>query len=163
MTSNIVEYACNPDVFDGATKIQVTLVKKRCNIKPRVAVLPLARKIAYTIGEQVDEALYEWYLALGQPVPADEVGIGAKMDIANAEAEAEAEAALNKAQAVSEKPEFGTSAFWAWARAQKAQKNKELAEQGLPPLPTKKEKEAAKAVKAAERAAKKTAKATKTK
>jgi hypothetical protein len=38
----------------------------------------------WTLGKEVDAALLEWYTARGQPVPPDEVGIGAIIDAANA-------------------------------------------------------------------------------
>lgn len=110
-----------------------------------------------SVGDEVDWLVTQWYSALGQPVPAEEVGIGAKLD-------AMEQARFNETfQIVREtpkevfeadiKPEFGTPAFWAWARKQKAKKDAERAEQGLPPLPTKKEAEAMKAAKAKEREA----------
>jgi len=154
--TNVVYYACNPDVF-GISEYPVTLPARRCQVKKKQEVV----KIAVTFGEQVEENIREWYAALGEPVPAEYIGIGAATDAAVAEEAARESVALAKweQEHVSDvKPEFGTPAFWAWARAQRAQKNKELAAQGLPPLPTKKELEAAKAAKAAERAAKKAAK-----
>lgn len=112
-----------------------------------------------TLGEEVEQAVLEWYGRRGQTVPADEVGIGAKVDQWEREAEKEREKARAAAEAAEEaapsgeKPEFGTPAFWAWARKRKAEKDAERAAKGLPPLPTKREKEAAKAAKAAAKAA----------
>ena len=154
---NVVYYPCNPLVF-GVSEYPVTLPTKRCQVKkPKGEVF----KIAVTFGEQVEENLRDWYAALGEPMPAEYIGIGAVTDTAVAAETAAttiAVAAWEEEHVLDVKPEFGTQAFWAWARAQRAQKNKELAAQGLPPLPTKKELEAAKAAKAAERAAKKASK-----
>jgi len=158
MTSkkNVVYYPCDPLVF-GFSQYPVTLPTKRCAVKKKQDVV----KIAVTMGEEIEEGIRGWYAALGEPVPAEYDGIGARMD---AEAAVEAAAAAvslakwEEEHVADVKPEFGTPAFWAWARAQRAQKNKERAAQGLPPLPTKKELEAAKAARAAEREAKKAAK-----
>lgn len=117
--------------------------------------------IPMTLGEEVEQAVLEWYGRRGQTVPADEVGIGAKIDRWEREADAAAEKAAEKAREAEEaapageKPEFGTPAFWAWARKRKAEKDAERAAKGLPPLPTKREKEAAAAAKKAAAAAKK--------
>ena len=111
--------------------------------------------IPKSVGDEVDWLVAQWYAALGQPVPAEEVGIGAKLDaIERARFDEECKTINETPKEVFEedvKPEFGTPAFWAWARRQKAKKDAERAEQGLPPLPTKKEAEAIKAAKAKER------------
>jgi hypothetical protein len=118
-------------------------------------------KIPATLGEEVEQALAEWYGRRGLPVPPEEIGIGARID---AEESALQQQQLNSieetqknqdASPAGEKPEFGTPEFWAWARKRKKEKDAERAKQGLPPLPTKKEKEAEKAKKVAEREAKK--------
>lgn len=115
-----------------------------------------------TTGDEVEWLVIQWYASLGQPIPADEVGIGAKIDaIERAKIDEEFQIVNTTPNEVFEaelKPEFGTPAFWAWTHKQKAKKNAERAEQGLPPLPTKKEAEAAKAVKAKEREAAKAVK-----
>lgn len=108
-----------------------------------------------TIGEEVEWLVTQWYTTLGQPIPAEEVGIGYTIDaIERAKWDNEFKLLKETPKEVFEediKPEFGTPAFWAWARKQKIKKDAERAEQGLPPLPTKKEAEAAKAIKAKER------------
>lgn len=110
-----------------------------------------------TVGEEVEWLVTQWYAELGQPIPPEEVGIGAKLDAMERERfDAEFQIVRETPKEVFEedvKPEFGTPAFWAWTWRQKAKKNAERAAQGLPPLPTKKEAEAAKAQKAKERAA----------
>jgi hypothetical protein len=110
-----------------------------------------------TIGDEVEWLVTQWYASNGQTIPADEVGIGAKVDaMERARFDAEFQIVRETPKEVFEedvKPEFGTPAFWAWTWKQKAKKNAERAAQGLPPLPTKKEAEAAKAQKAKEREA----------
>lgn len=118
-------------------------------------------KLPLTLGEEVEQALVEWYGRRGLPVPPEEIGIGVRID---AEERARfgqqikdiEEAEKNEdAKPAGEKPEFGTPEFWAWARKRKKEKDAERAKQGLPPLPSKKEQEAEKAKRAAERATKK--------
>lgn len=113
-------------------------------------------------GDEVEWLVAQWYSALGQPIPGDEVGIGAKLDaMERAKFDEECKIINETPKEVLDedvKPEFGTPAFWAWTWRQKAKKNAERAEQGLPPLPTKKEAAAAKAAKAKERDAAKAAK-----
>jgi hypothetical protein len=110
-----------------------------------------------TVGDEVEWLVTQWYASIGQPIPADEVGIGAKLDALEREKfDKEFQIVRETPKEVFEedvKPEFGTPAFWAWTWKQKAKKNAERAAQGLPPLPTKKEAEAAKAQKAKEREA----------
>jgi hypothetical protein len=114
-----------------------------------------------TIGEEVDQAVEEWYRRLGLPIPPEEKGIGKLIDkqdrAANALEEQELEVAMKQQEesGAGPKPEFGTPEFWAWARKRKKEKDAERAAQGLPPLPTAKEKAEAKAKKAAEKEAKK--------
>ncbi len=117
-------------------------------------------KIPVTLGEEVEQAMAEWYGCRGLSLPKEDVGIGARID---AEERArfqnemkEYDQVLKKQEEApaGEKPEFGTPEFWAWARKRKMEKDKEREAQGLAPLPTKKEKEAAKAAKEAEKAKK---------
>jgi hypothetical protein len=163
---SVIYIKCDPAAFGGLTEIPVTLPKRRANIKHKNPYGPVP-KPAITLGEQVDEALKEWYSARGQEVPADEVGIGAVIDAAEAAEAKKMEAAWAKAEETlpSVVPEYGTPEFWAYHRAKKATENKRREAEGLPPLPTKKELEAEKAKKKAEReaakATKEAAKATK--
>jgi hypothetical protein len=154
MPDNIVYYACDPALFDGQTQIAVTLPKKRANIKwkgPPVPYYPAS------VGAEVDDALKEWYAARGQEVPADEVGIGAVIDAANAAEEKAFLEAYRKGEEEmpSEVPAYGTPEFWDYHRKKKAAENARRAAEGLPPLPTKKELEAEKAKRKAERETKK--------
>ena len=136
---------------------------------------PADWKIPVTLGEEVDQALAEWYGRLGQPIPPDEVGLGARWDAERAAAfqeearmarvmsgeeapqpgaEETLEAKAVRLRAlVGPKPDFGTDAFWSWAKRKKIADNAEREAKGLPPLPTAKEKAAAAAAKAAEKAA----------
>ncbi len=129
---------------------------------PKLKVVRKAKEysedyIPKTVGDEVEWLVTQWYASLGQPIPAEEVGIGAKIDaMERARFDTEFQVVRDTPKEVFEedvKPEFGTPAFWAWTYRQKAKKNAERAAQGLPPLPTKKEAEAAKAQKAKERAA----------
>ncbi len=148
---------CDPAAFNGATEFPVTMPKKRLKLKQ-----PAGPRVPATLGEEVDLLLKEWYAARGEPVPAEEIGVGALIDAAEAERAREESAAVAAGEAAAEaapageKPEYGTPAFWAWARKRRAEKNAERAAKGLPPLPTAKEKAVAKAAKdAAKTAAKK--------
>lgn len=155
-----------------------------CKIGPKKLRVPVwppvePRPIPMTLGEEVEAALEEWYGTRGLPIPQEEIGIGAKIDadekarwaeearlcrVAAGEepaeplAEGEEETLEGKAarlkMLVGPKPEFGTDAFWAWARRKRAAENAEREAQGLPPLPTAKEKAAAKAARAAAKAQK---------
>ena len=158
--------ACDPEFFDGATQIAIS-VPKRSVFEPKP--IPFIPGPAWTLGKEVDSAIEEWYAARGQPVPPDEIGIGATIDAANAAEEATfmAAAAAAEEELPSVVPPYGTPEFWEYHRKKKALENKRRAAEGLPPLPTKKEleaekekkrkeKEAAKAAKEAEKAAKKT-------
>ena len=113
--------------------------------------------IPKTTGEEVEWLVTQWYASIGQPIPQEEIGIGSKIDaMERARFDEEFRIVRETPKEVFEedvKPEFGTPAFWAWTWKQKAKKNAERAEQGLPPLPTKKEAEAAKALKVKEREA----------
>jgi hypothetical protein len=150
-----IYFKCDPKTFDGMTEFPVTIPKRRANIKHKSPYGPVPRT-PITLGEQVDEALKEWYSALGQEIPANEVGIGADIDAAEATETKRLETAWAKAGAGDGVvPEYGTPEFWAYHRAKKAAENARRAAEGLPPLPTKKEIEAEKAKKRAEREAKK--------
>ena len=157
---SIIKLACNPELFDGLTEVTMTLPKRRANIKYKNLYGPIP-DIPDTLGKEVDAALKEWYTARGQEVPADEIGIGAVIDAAEAAETARLEAAWASAEEVlpSVVPAYGTPEFWAYHRAKKAAENARRAAEGLPPLPTKKEIEAEKAKKKAAREAKKAAKA----
>lgn len=146
---------CDPEFFEGKTKFPVTLLPQKINI-----LKPLKYTPTPTIGQEVDELLKEWYTARGQPIPADEVGIGAVIDAANRAEEAKFTAAAERAEEElpSVAPSYGTPEFWDYHRKKKALENKRRADAGLPPLPTKKELEAEKEKKRAEREAKKAAK-----
>jgi hypothetical protein len=141
MASKTVWVACDPEMFDGATRFPITLYK---DVAPKVK--PFIPGPAWTLGKEVDEALLEWYTVRGQPVPPDELGIGAVIDAANAAEEATFTAAVEKAEEElpSIVPPFGTPEFWDYHRKKKALENQRRAAAGLPPLPTKKELEAEK-------------------
>jgi hypothetical protein len=134
---------------------------KPIKLKRREWVPPTTWKIPLTIGEEVDQAVEEWYGRLGIPVPLSERGIGNLLDAQDRQDATTQEETLEAAKQQQEdapagpKPEFGTPEFWAWARKRKNEKNAERAAQGLPPLPTAKEKAAAKATKDVAKAAKK--------
>jgi hypothetical protein len=118
---------------------------------------PLHWKIPETLGEEVDQALAEWYGSKGLPIPKEDVGIGTRIDKEERERfqrEWKEYDELQKKQEdapAGEKPAFGTPEFWAWASKRKKEKDAEREAQGLAPLPTKKEKEAAKTAKEAEK------------
>lgn len=155
MPKNVVYLACDPAVF-GFSQMPVTLPGARANIKMKGVPL----KMPMTIGEEIDEALKEWYTTRGLPVPEDEVGIGAVIDAASA---AEMKKFVEAHQKGEEEmpsvvPAYGTPEFWDYHRKKKAAENARRAAEGLPPLPTKKELEAEKAARKAEREAKKAAK-----
>ena len=143
--------ACDPETFEGTTKLRVTLYD---TVEPKVK--PFIPGPAWTLGKEVDAALLEWYTARGEPVPPDEVGIGATIDAANATEEGAfmAAAAAAEDELPSVVPAFGTPEFWDYHRKKKALENKRRAAAGLPPLPTKKELEAEKEKKRAAKAAK---------
>jgi len=153
----VVWVACDPNAFDGATQLPITLTKKPV-LEPKMK--PFSPGPAWSLGKEVDEALAEWYGTRGLPVPEDEVGIGAKFDAAGAAAEAPdaAAAAAAEEELPSVVPSYGTPEFWDYHRKKKALENKRRAEAGLPPLPTKKELEAEKEKKRAAKAAAKAAK-----
>lgn len=142
--------------------------KKTIQLKPKKQVQwerPAHWKLPETLGEEVEQAMAEWYGCRGLEMPAEEVGIAARIDAeesARHKAEWDEYFGLQKAQEdapAGEKPPFGTPEFWAWASKRKKEKEAERAAQGLPPLPSKKEKEAAKVAKAAEKVAKASEKA----
>jgi hypothetical protein len=146
--------ACDPVAFEGVTQIAISVPKPPV-IQPKIK--PFIPGPIWTLGKEVDAAILEWYTALGQPVPADELGIGAVIDAAN---QAEEEKFLSAAAAAEEElpsvvPSYGTPEFWDYHRKKKALENKRRAAEGLPPLPTKRELEAQKEKKRAEKAASK--------
>ena len=150
---SVIYLPCNPEVFGGLTQFPVTLPGKKANIKFKNPYGP-PPKYPATLGEEVDEALKEWYSSRGLAVPADEVGIGAVID--RVETAEEKRIAVARAEETpSVVPEYGTPEFWKYHHAKKAAENARRAAEGLPPLPTKKELEAEKAKKKAEREAKK--------
>jgi hypothetical protein len=157
MPEKVVYFPCNPETFDGMTAFPVTLPAKKAMIRSKI--YGSAPRFPASLGAEVDEALKEWYGARGLPVPAEEVGIGAVIDAAEAAETGRIEAAWAKAEEEmpSVVPEYGTPEFWAYHRAKKAAENARRAAEGLPPLPTKKELEAEKAKRKAEREAKKAA------
>ncbi len=134
---------------------------KTIKLKRREWTPPTTWKTPLTIGEEVDQAVEEWYGRLGIPIPAGERGIGKLLDAQERQDATTQEENLEVAKQQQEdapagpKPEFGTPEFWAWARKRKKEKDEERAAKGLPPLPTAKEKAAAKAAKDAAKAAKK--------
>lgn len=134
--------ACDPAFFDGATQFPITLLEAKKATKVR----PFSPGPTWTLGKEVDVALLEWYTARGQPVPPDEVGIGASIDAANAAEDALflAAAAAAEEELPSVVPPYGTPEFWDYHRKKKQLENKRRAAEGLPPLPTKKELEAEK-------------------
>ena len=137
-------FDCDESIV-GAPKIMITIPKRVIHLrKPYRYVAPP------TFGESVDAAVREWYAALGQPVPPEEL-VGPAIDAAQAGQAIADEKALEKDKetGAGPKPEFGTPEFWAWARKRRAEENAVRAAQGLPPLPTAKEKAAAKEAKAA--------------
>jgi hypothetical protein len=121
---SIIKLACNPELFDGLTEVTMTLPKRRANIKYKNLYGPIP-DIPDTLGKEVDAALKEWYTARGQEVPADEIGIGAVIDAAEAAETARLEAAWASAEEVlpSVVPAYGTPEFWAYHRAKKAAEN----------------------------------------
>lgn len=139
---------------------------KKLTLKKTEWEPPTSWKTPMTIGEEVDQAVEEWYGRLGIPVPPDEKGIGKLIDkqdrVANEleEKQVEEDRTQQEESGAGPKPDFGTPEFWAWARKRKMEKDAERAAQGLPPLPTAKEKAEAKAKKAAEKEAKKAGKST---
>jgi len=145
-----VYYPCNPESFGGETQFPVTFIKGKIFMRPA----PKPYK-PYTIGTEVDELIQQWCADRDIPVPPEEQGVGARIDAVEKEERERLELLYaNTKVNTAVKPEFGTPEFWAWARAKRAETNKERAEKGLPPLPTAKEKAAAKAAKAAAKAAK---------
>jgi hypothetical protein len=146
--------SCDPDYFEGQTEIAVTIPKKTTKIKIKGG--PTV-KIPITIAEQVDDAIREWYAALGSPVPENEIGIGELMAAIDKAEEDRVEAARTKAEeeVPSAVPSYGTPEFWAYHRAKKAAENKRREEAGLPSVDEEKaQKAAAKATKAAAKAKK---------
>jgi hypothetical protein len=102
--------------------------------------------------DEVEAAVRLWYADRGEVVPPADLEMCRVMRLADATAEKALEASF-QADTVkimaSEKPEFGTPAFWAWARARRAEVNADRAAKGLPPLLTAAQKAKAKAEKEA--------------
>jgi hypothetical protein len=142
-------FDCDESIV-GVPKMMITIPKRVIQLRKPYHYIPLP-----TFGETVDAAVREWYAALGQPVPPEEL-VGAAIDLAQEGLAAADEKALerDKETGAGPKPEFGTPEFWAWARKRRAEENAKRAAEGLPPLPTAKEKAAAKEAKAAAKAAK---------
>jgi hypothetical protein len=132
-----------------------------------------------TFGQEVQWSIYEYYTERGLPVPLEERCIGKAIDL---EREEENKKYLSEElykryygtdhpapptapvfnSSAGEKPEFGTPAFWAWARRRKIEKMKEAEVKAVAKEAAKKAKEEAKvAAKAAKTA--KTAKTPKAK
>jgi hypothetical protein len=139
--SRTVWVACDPEGFEGATQLPITLFEAS---QPKTK--PFIPGPSWTLGKEVDAALLDWYSARGQPVPPDELGIGATIDAANATEEAVFAAATAAAEEElpSVVPPYGTPEFWDYHKKKKELENKRRAAEGLPPLPTKKELEAEK-------------------
>jgi hypothetical protein len=176
---NPMQQQQDPDLDALGTKLS-----KVCKIGPKKLRVPVGpRRVPVTLGDEVEDLLEEWYASKGIPIPPEDIGIGAKIDAAEAAyraeeerwyrvslgeepavplAEGEEESLEAKAARlktlVGPKPDFGSDEFWAWARRKRTAENAERAAQGLPPLPTAKEKAAAKALRAEEKAAKAAAK-----
>jgi len=150
----VIWVACDPTVFDGATQLPISLPRRSVIA---VKAKPFIPEPPWTLGKEVDAALLEWYSVRGQPVPADEVGIGAVIDAATAAEEATfaAAAAAAEEELPSVVPPYGTPEFWDYHRKKKQLENKRRAAEGLPPLPTKKELEAEKEKKRKEKEAEK--------
>lgn len=148
-----------PTAPTKSRKQKYKLVRNAIATAPPVAAVnptneELVRAIPITLGDEVQEALEEWYRARGEPLPAEYVGFGATVDADERSRDkalidalyppdpAPGEPAAPKP--LGPKPEFGTPEFWRWTAARRKQIDAERAAAGLPPLPTKKEKEAAK-------------------
>jgi len=131
------------NMLDGSEPMVATIPSK-LRMKTRAE---LSRWAGPPPTDEVEAAVRIWYANRGEAVPPADLEMCRVMRLA-AEAEADNKVVV---ETPSEKPEFGTPAFWAWARARRAEVNAERAAKGLPPLLTaaqkaKAEKEAAKAV-----------------
>jgi len=119
---------------DGSEPMLMTIPPRRIHVKTRAEISGWA---GLPPTDEVEDAVRIWYAARGQEVPAEDLEMCRVMRLASAEAEAKTEAAAAVAvDAPSEKPEFGTPEFWAWARAKRAAENADRAAKGLPPLLT---------------------------
>jgi hypothetical protein len=118
---------------DGSEPMLMTIPPRRIHVKTRAEISGWA---GLPPTDEVEDAVRIWYAARGQEVPAADLEMCRVMREAEAKAEAKAEAAVVVIVAPSEKPEFGTPEFWAWARAKRAAENAERAAKGLPPLLT---------------------------
>jgi len=156
---------CDPEYFDGKTEIEVNVPSDEgeieVNLSRRLTNIRISAPsystihVPVTIAEQVDDAIRDWYAALGSPVPENEIGIGEIMAAIDRAEEKRIEEARAKAEedVPAIVPSYGTPEFWAYHRAKKAAENKRRAEAGLPSLDDEKaQKEAAKAAKKAAKA-----------
>lgn len=103
----------------------------------------ILKAIPITLGDEVQQALEEWYVTRGEKLPDEYIGFGGKVDADEKayhdtmmEAAYPSDPSLAPKQ-IGPKPEFGTPEFWKWAHQRRAEKNAERAAKGLPPLPTK--------------------------
>lgn len=94
---------------------------------------PPVKRLALTLGEEVQENIEEWCASQGIPVPPEYANYGVELDKERrAEFDAELKRADEQAKAeadkpAGEKPPFGTPEFWAWARKRKMEKEREAA------------------------------------
>jgi hypothetical protein len=110
---------------------------------------PPVKRLALTLGEEVQENIEEWCASQGIPVPPEYIGYGERLDKehrdqVDAEFKRMDDEEKNEAdKPAGEKPPFGTPEFWAWARKRKIEKEKEaaaaaIAAGGSAPAPAKK-------------------------
>jgi hypothetical protein len=156
---------CDPEYFDGKTEIEVNVPREQgeieVNLSRRLSNIRISAPahstihVPVTIAQQVDDAIREWYAALGSPVPENEIGIGEIMAAIDRAEEKRIEEGRAKAEeeVPTLVPSYGTPEFWAYHRIKKAAENKRRADLGLPSLDEEKaQKEAAKATKKAAKA-----------
>jgi len=156
---------CDPEYFDGKTEIEVNVPREQgeieVNLSRRLSNIRISAPahstihVPVTIAQQVDDAIREWYAALGSPVPENEIGIGEIMAAIDRAEEKRIEEGRAKAEeeVPTLVPSYGTPEFWAYHRIKKAAENKRRADLGLPSLDEEKaQKEAAKAAKKAAKA-----------
>ena len=80
---------CDPEYFGGKREIEVNVPRQEgeieVNLSRRLTNIRISAPahstihVPVTIAEQVDDAIREWYAALGSPVPENEIGIGELM------------------------------------------------------------------------------------
>jgi len=140
-------------MLDGSEPMVATIPPKRIRIKTKAELSGWA---GLPPTDEVEDAVREWYAARGQEVPAADLEMCRVMRLTSeASVVTEENAAADTAKIMaSEKPEFGTPAFWAWARAKRAAENADRAAKGLPPLLTAAQKAKLKAAKDAAKAKK---------